>query len=148
MCMRLYLNGEYDAVLKWPFHFKITFCLFDQSGQKRHIIDSFNPDTKSNSFQLPTAQMNIASGIPKFFPLAVLQQEEDNYVKDDTMFIKCIVNFNDFSTMMLPYLLSLNPGLPNHVQERMIENELQRRQQQQQNQSVITTTIPVSSPCT
>ncbi|CAF1311858.1 unnamed protein product [Didymodactylos carnosus] len=147
MCMRLYLNGdgnakrthislffvllrgEYDAMLKWPFHFKVTFCLIDQSGQQRHIIDSFRPDIKSNSFQIPKSLMNIASGIPKFFPLPMLQQAGNNYVKDDTMFLRCIVDFNDMPKMILPFSLSLNPGLPDHIQKSMIKEEIERQQQ-------------------
>ncbi|CAF1039075.1 unnamed protein product [Didymodactylos carnosus] len=147
MCMRLYMNGdgnakrthislffvlmrgEYDAILKWPFHFKVTFCLMDQSGKQQHIIDSFRPDIKSNSFQIPKTSMNIASGIPKFFPLSALQQDGNNYVKDDTMFIRCIVDFNEMPKMILPYSLSLNLGLPDHIQKLMIKAEIQRRQQ-------------------
>jgi len=36
--------------------------------------------------------MNIASGIPEFFPLAMIQQEGNPYVRDDTMFIKVMVD--------------------------------------------------------
>ncbi|CAF1377501.1 unnamed protein product [Didymodactylos carnosus] len=147
MCMRLYLNGdglarsthislffvlmrgEYDAILKWPFHFKVTFCLFDQSGQQRHIIDSFRPDVKSDSFQMPKTSMNVASGIPKFCPLPMLMQDENNYIKSDTMFIKCIVDFGEIPKMILPYTLSLNIGLPDYVQKHMIKTEIERRNQ-------------------
>ncbi|CAF3990168.1 unnamed protein product [Didymodactylos carnosus] len=160
MCMRAYLNGdgntrrthlslffvvmrgEYDAILRWPFHFKVTFCMFDQSGQQHHIIDSFRPDVKSDSFQIPKTQMNIASGIPKFFPLSMLQQDGNNYVKDDTLFIKCIVNFTNLPKVLLPYLLTLNPGLPADVQNKMIKTETERRQENQQQPS-----IPRSTPC-
>ncbi|CAF1031532.1 unnamed protein product [Didymodactylos carnosus] len=156
MCIRAYLNGdgnargthlslffvlmrgEYDAILTWPFHFKVTFCMLDQSGEQRHIIDSFRPDVKSNSFQIPKTQMNIASGIPKFFPLSILQQDGNNYVKDDTLFIKCIVDFNLLPKMLLPYFLSLNPGLPSNVQNEMIKSETKRRQENQQQTSTHT----------
>ncbi|CAF1030240.1 unnamed protein product [Didymodactylos carnosus] len=156
MCIRAYLNGdgnarrthlslffilmrgEYDAILTWPFHFKVTFCMFDQSGQQRHIIDSFRPDIKSNSFQIPKTQMNIASGIPKFFPLSMLQQDGNNYVKDDTLFIKCTVDFNFLPKMLLPYFLSLNPGLPTNVKNKMIKTETERRQEYQQQASTHT----------
>ncbi|CAF1145246.1 unnamed protein product [Didymodactylos carnosus] len=147
MCMRLYLNGdgnarrthlslffvvmrgEYDAILKWPFSYKITFCLFDQSGQQRHIIDSFRPNIESNSFQQPQMDMNIASGISKFFPLTMLQQDEHSYVKNDTIFIKCIVNFNDIPRPVFPYAFNLNPALPDHVIQSMIKAEIERRQE-------------------
>ena len=67
------MKGEYDAILKWPFQYKVTFCLLDQTGNNRHIIDSFYPDVKSASFQRPVDDANIASGIPKFFPLNFLR---------------------------------------------------------------------------
>ena len=79
------MRGEYDAVLEFPFSFKVTFCLFDQTPQQRHMIDSFRPDTKSNSFQRPRSDMNIASGIPKFCPLTIVHQDNNPYVRDDTM---------------------------------------------------------------
>ncbi|CAF1470211.1 unnamed protein product [Didymodactylos carnosus] len=122
------MRGEYDSILKWPFHHKVTFCLFDQSGQNRHVIDSFKPDTKSNSFQRPRSELNIASGIPKFFPLPMIQQDGNNYVRDNTMFIKVIVDLADVPKMILPFTLSLNPGLPVHVQHHLIQQETQKQQ--------------------
>ncbi|CAF3031230.1 unnamed protein product [Rotaria sp. Silwood2] len=149
MRARLYLNGDgnarhthmslflvlmrssNDPILKFPFNHKIIFCLYDQTSTQRHIIDSFRPDIRSSSFQRPRSDMNIASGIPKFFPLAMIQQEENPYVRDDTMFIKIMVDFEDLQKMLLPYALSLNPGLPAHVQHRMFKQEAERRSQQQ-----------------
>jgi hypothetical protein len=145
MCMRLYFNGDgharrthlslffvlmrsdYDAVLQWPFSHKITFCLFDQTSNQRHIIDSFRPDIKSNSFQRPRSSMNIASGIPKFCPLPVIQQDNNPYVRDDCMFIRCIVDFASTPKTMLSYICSINPGLPTSVQREMIQSEMDRR---------------------
>ncbi|CAM4888294.1 unnamed protein product [Rotaria socialis] len=152
MRARLYLNGdgnaqrthmslffvlmgsEYDALLKFPFNYKVTFCLYDQTPQQRHIIDSFRPDIKSNSFQRPRSEMNIASGIPKFFPLAMIQQDGNPYVRDDTMFIKVMVDFGDMPKTLLPYALSLNPGLPMHIQQLLIKQESERKALQQQHQ--------------
>ncbi|CAF4918973.1 unnamed protein product [Rotaria sp. Silwood1] len=150
MRARLYLNGDgnarrtdmslffvlmrsdNDAILKFPFNSKVTFCLYDQTPAQRHIIDSFRPDIRSSSFQRPRSDMNIASGIPKFFPLEIIQQEGNSYVRDDTMFIKIMVDFEDIHKTLLPYALSLNPGLPTHVQQAMIKQEAERRSQQQQ----------------
>ncbi|CAF2645569.1 unnamed protein product [Rotaria sp. Silwood2] len=149
MRARLYLNGDANArhthmslffvlmrdlndpILKFPFNYKVTFCLYDQTPAQRHIIDSFRPDIKSGSFQRPQSDMNIVSGIPKFFPLEVIQQEGNPYVRGDTMFIKLMVDFNDIPTTLLPYAMSLNPGLPIHVQQMMIEQEVKRRSEQQ-----------------
>ncbi|CAF1338873.1 unnamed protein product [Rotaria magnacalcarata] len=149
MRARLYLNGDgnarrthmsmffvlmrslNDQILKFPFNYKVTFCLYDQTPAQRHIIDSFRPDIKSSSFQRPRTDMNIASGIPKFFPLEMIQQEGNPYVRDDTMFIKILVDFGDTPKTLLPYVLSLNPGLPTHVQQTLIKREVERREQQQ-----------------
>ncbi|CAF3903083.1 unnamed protein product, partial [Rotaria sordida] len=55
------MRGRNDPILKFPFNYKVTFCLYDQTSQERHIIDSFRPDIRSNSFQRPQSEMNIAS---------------------------------------------------------------------------------------
>jgi hypothetical protein len=152
MCARLYLFGDgnarrthislffvlmrslNDSLLQFPFSYKVSFCLFDQTGQQRHIIDSFRPDIKSSSFQKPRCDMNIASGIPKFVPLSLIQQSDNPYVREDTMFIKIMVDFGNLPKTMLPYVLSLNPGLPIHCQQQMIQQEIERRVQMQSQQ--------------
>ncbi len=149
MCARLFLNGNgnarrthmslflvlmrgpNDAILKFPFNYEFTFCLYDQTPQLRHIVDSRRPDIKSDNFQRPRSEMNNGSGIPKFFPLAMIQQEGNPYVRDDTMFIKVMVDFGDMPKTLLPYALSLNPGLPMHIQQKMIKEEAERRASQQ-----------------
>jgi hypothetical protein len=148
MRARLYLNGDgnarrthmslffvlmrsqYDSILTYPFHYKVTFCLYDQSPSQHHIIDSFRPDIRSNSFQRPRSEMNIASGIPKFAPLSILQVDDNRYVRDDTMFIKIMVDFGDVPKPLLPFLLSLNPGLPTNIQQMLVKQEAERRAQQ------------------
>ncbi|CAF3641287.1 unnamed protein product [Adineta steineri] len=120
-----------DAILKFPFNYKVSFCLYDQSGEEKHVIDSFRPDIKSNSFQRPRSDMNIASGIPKFIPLSMLEEENSRYVRDDTMFIKVMVDMSGMNKTLLPYMFSLNPGLPIHVQQLLIKQETKRRTQPQ-----------------
>ncbi|KAM9735132.1 TNF receptor-associated factor 2 isoform 1-T3 [Menidia menidia] len=108
MCLRLYLNGDgtgrgthlslffvvmrgkCDALLKWPFSQKVTLMLLDQNNRE-HIIDAFRPDVTSTSFQRPISEMNIASGCPLFCPLAKLAGKSP-YLRDDTIFIKAIVD--------------------------------------------------------
>jgi len=129
----LLMKGEYDGILKWPFHYKVTFCLLDQTGNNRHIIDSFYPDVKSNSFQRPKDAANIASGIPKFFPLPMLLQDDNAYVRENTLYIKIIIALNETPKTLLPFMLTLNPALPNYVQENLISQEAAKQQQQQLN---------------
>lgn len=107
MCVRAYLNGdgmgykthlslffvlmkgEFDPLLKWPFDYKVSLILVDQNHRK-HIVQTFKPTAESNSFQRPVTDMNVASGCPQFAKLTAL--EDANYVKDDVIFIKCIVD--------------------------------------------------------
>jgi len=119
------LKGEYDPILTWPFDFPVNFCLFDQSGQGCHIIDAFHPDKTSPSCQRPCSKENVASGILKFCPLAVIQQQENRYIQNGKMYIKIEVNFLGIPRPILPFTLSLNPGLPIHEQEvhRRMEKE-------------------------
>ena len=51
---------------------------------------TFKPTPESSSFQRPQSDMNVASGCPQFTKLSTL--DDDNYVKDDVMYIKCIVD--------------------------------------------------------
>ncbi|PKK24269.1 TNF receptor-associated factor 1 [Columba livia] len=111
VCLRVYLNGDgtgkgthvslffvvmkgdYDALLPWPFRHKVTFMLLDQNNRE-HIIDAFRPDLTSASFQRPVNDMNVASGCPLFLPLSKLQSPKYAYVKEDTLFLKCIIETN------------------------------------------------------
>ncbi|CAF3886203.1 unnamed protein product [Rotaria sp. Silwood2] len=124
------MRGEYDAILHFPFSFKVTFILLDQTFQQRHIIDSFRPDVKSSSFQRPRSDMNIASGIPKFVPLTIIQQDNNPYIVDDTMFIKAIIDFGDMPKQFLPYALNLNPGFPILTQRELVRREISKREQE------------------
>ncbi|CAF4846191.1 unnamed protein product [Rotaria sp. Silwood1] len=121
------MRGEYDAILYFPFSFKIIFALLDQTSQQRHIFDSFRPDIKSNSFQRPCSDMNIASGISKFVPLTIIQQDNNPYIVDDTMFIKAIIDFGDVPKPLLSYALNLNPGLPIQTQRESIKREVEKQ---------------------
>ncbi len=110
MCARIYLNGDgigkgthisiffvvmrgqYDALLRWPFRQKVTFMLLDQDNVE-HVINAFRPDPSSSSFQRPRRETNIASGCPMFCSLTELSNHA--YVRDDTMFLKIIVDTSD-----------------------------------------------------
>ena len=107
LCLRLYMNGdgsgkgnhlsffltvmkgEFDSLLQWPLKQTVSLILLDQDRQ-RNIIQSFRPEPSSASFQRPRMEMNVASGCPNFAPLSVL--DNSSYVKDDTMFLKCVID--------------------------------------------------------
>lgn len=110
MCARMYLNGdgqgrgthasiffvilkgEYDSLLQWPFKQKCSFVLVDQSANRSNISDAFRPNPNSDSFKRPVAEMNIASGLPLFCPLTTLVSNERAFIKENTMFVKIIVD--------------------------------------------------------
>ena len=110
-------RGNYDAIVSWPFAFPVVFCLFDQTGQGHHIIDSIHPHPTSVSFQRPQSDQNIPSGKLKFVPLAILQQQGGCYIQEDKMFIKIMVDFFQTPREILPYTLSIDPTLPIAQQE-------------------------------
>ncbi|KFV13596.1 TNF receptor-associated factor 2, partial [Pterocles gutturalis] len=103
VCLRVYLNGDgtgkgTHVSLFFVFNnsslphsvFQVTFMLLDQNNRE-HIIDAFRPDLTSASFQRPVNEMNVASGCPMFLPLSKLQSPKYAYVKEDTLFLKCII---------------------------------------------------------
>ena len=103
MCLRLYIlgdgigkgshmslffvlmKGEFDNILQWPFTHKVTFKLINRCGG-RDIVDIFQPDPLSSSFQKPKTDMNVASGCPRFVSLNELMQ--GGFILDDTVYIK------------------------------------------------------------
>ncbi|WP_422488911.1 hypothetical protein [Endozoicomonas sp. ALE010] len=82
------MKGDYDAIQRWPFRQKITFMILDQYGVDDKF-DAFSPDPNSSSFQRPIKPSNIPCGNPQLLALSRL---EHGYVKDDTMFIKIVVD--------------------------------------------------------
>ena len=83
------MKGEYDPLLKWPFDCTVTFLLIDQT-HREHIWYRFQPDRDSPSFHRPQSDSNIPYNVPRFTELSILT--DTRYVKDDVMFIKCIVD--------------------------------------------------------
>ena len=142
MCVRLYLNGndqsthvslflvlmqgDYDAMLNWPFDFQVIFCLYDLTDQKNHIIQSFQSDTKLKGFQRPQTEMNIGIGTSKFIPRSVLTQDNSSYVFNDTTYIKVMVVKDPIPAHILPYIMNICPALPVHLQEEKIQEEIQK----------------------
>jgi len=110
MCARLYLNGDgigrdthvslffvimrgqYDALLKWPFSRKVTLTIFDQESGRENVQDSFRPDPTSSSFRCPVTDVNVASGCPRFMTITQLENATSNYVKDNAIFVRIVVD--------------------------------------------------------
>ena len=84
-----FMKGKYDPLLKWPFDYKVTLILVDQT-HRRHIWHRFQPDHDNPSFQRPQSDSNVLYNFSQFAQLSVL--DDGHYVKEDVMYIKCIFN--------------------------------------------------------
>uniref|UniRef100_A0A8C3SN82 TRAF1-6 MATH domain-containing protein n=1 Tax=Chelydra serpentina TaxID=8475 RepID=A0A8C3SN82_CHESE len=82
-------KGPYDDLLPWPFLHKVTFYLLDPWRRRPPLRETFAPDPHSTSFQQPRGQRNVASGSPLFAPHGQLQ----NYLKDNTLYVKAVLPF-------------------------------------------------------
>ncbi len=63
------MYGEYDSLLKWPFSYPITLCLYDRSAKHDHVVHTITPDITSACFERPRTIANKSGGIPEFCPL-------------------------------------------------------------------------------
>ena len=84
------MKSEYDAMLPWPFHKKVTFTLIDQQQvekEKMDIFKAFTADPKRHrNFARPEADSNIGWGFPRFVSHTAMRTRR--YVVDDTIFIQ------------------------------------------------------------
>ena len=120
------MRGPFDAILRWPFEYRVAFCLWNQKTQKADYVESFRPNPETSSFQRPFLKMNSASGIPTFVSVEKIRSPENPYVVDDVMFIKVFVNFFDVPFEMLKFVFELDSSLPLPIQDRLILDELKR----------------------
>ena len=93
------LPGEYDNLLEWPFSYKVTFSILDQSdpslSKAQHITETFNPDPNWKNFQKPCSTRNsldestLGFGYPKFISHDEIKKR--NYVRDNSIFLKASI---------------------------------------------------------
>lgn len=93
------LPGEYDSLLEWPFSYKVTFSIMDQSdpslSKPQHITETFNPDPNWKNFQKPCSSRNsldestLGFGYPKFISHDEIKKR--NYIRDNCIFIKASI---------------------------------------------------------
>lgn len=83
------MKGKYDAILPWPFLYKVTLTIMDQNAdvmQRNNFVKSFIPEPSWKSMQRPDSEENERRGFGRFFSHAKLVT--GSYVVDDTLFIK------------------------------------------------------------
>jgi len=92
------LQGDYDALLTWPFPLTLIMSLVDQSTNPLAGVDhvyKLKPNLcKENRpfLKRPTTGANPSFGVMNFFDHSLL--DERSYVKDDTIFIRVEVNYD------------------------------------------------------
>jgi len=94
-------TGAFDALLKWPFDYRVTFTLLDQNddvSDRKHIKFSIkpNPCPENEPFLgRPKLEKNASFGGAKFVKHEEI--ESRNYIKDDTLFLKITVDCDGLS---------------------------------------------------
>lgn len=90
------MQGDFDALLPWPFKQNVSLSLLDQSGARNHCSLNFRPDPASKSFHRPAAEsVNVASGFSCFIPLTKLENPQNaSYLDDDALFVKVKVDMS------------------------------------------------------
>ncbi|KAL9954659.1 hypothetical protein ACROYT_G042224 [Oculina patagonica] len=86
------VQGEYDAILPWPFKLEVTFTLIDQQAdpdERRNVQFILPPaiatHLSQNTFKRPSDKPNTGFGCPKFVSHEILNTRR--YIVDDTIFI-------------------------------------------------------------
>ena len=90
------MKGRYDAILLWPFKYKVTLTIIDQNPdpiKRQNFVKSFVPEPGWRSMQRPTSEENERRGFGRFFSHEKLRT--GSYIVDDTLFIKFEVSPGD-----------------------------------------------------
>ncbi|CAF4955358.1 unnamed protein product, partial [Rotaria sp. Silwood1] len=111
MCLQLCLNGDtntqgthmslflvlmqdtHNTIFHWPFKFNVTFTLLNQLSSNNNQSISFWFNTTSSCFQHSTTDINIVDGTSTFLSLDLFEKNQNQYVQNDTMFIKVEIDF-------------------------------------------------------
>ena len=92
ICSFRSLLGAYDALLKWPFDYRVTFYLLDQNedaSQRKHIKFSIKPNPCADNEPFlgrPRLEKNASFGGAKFAKHEEVESRQ--YIKDDVIYLK------------------------------------------------------------
>jgi TNF receptor-associated factor 4 len=130
MCLRVYVNGdgdgthvscyiylmsgEYDDILEWPFHGKVTIQLLNQLKDKNHhkmvvhFVSSTPLECKSRVFGGKLAE---GWGKPRFISHSQLDVNPSlncQYLKDDTLYFRVSV---EVTSITKPWLVAYHVAM-------------------------------------
>lgn len=83
------MKGQYDAILPWPFQYKLQFTIFDQNPdlkQRQNFSISWNSTPSGNASLRPESERNKGQGFVRFLSHEKLR--EGRYVVNETLIIK------------------------------------------------------------
>ena len=83
------MKSNFDDMLQWPFHKKVTLSLIDQQQEekdKKNIVQSFIANPELENFARPEADRNIGLGFSTFVSHTDLRTRR--YVVDDAILIQ------------------------------------------------------------
>lgn len=83
------MEGQFDALLEWPFDKVITFTILGR--EERSFSSRIRCNPQSNSFRRPRQGPNMATGCPQFLLQQDLQGLKDVFLHEDTLYIKAAV---------------------------------------------------------
>ena len=92
------LKGAYDNLLEWPFSHRVTFYLLDQNpelDERKHVKFSIKPNPCADNEPFlgqPKMEKNASFGGAKFAKQDDLEDEDREFVRDDTIFIKLAID--------------------------------------------------------
>ncbi|XP_077986960.1 TNF receptor-associated factor 1-like [Glandiceps talaboti] len=93
------MRGDYDPLLKWPFVPKeVTFTLLNQvkkDGNIRKICVPGDAEFKhdgGDGIRRPPKDRRVVCGFPLFYPLSWLDDKIQEFVVEDSMFLKVRVD--------------------------------------------------------
>ena len=83
------VEGEYDAILPWPFLPQVTFTLIDQqedTSKRENVVMSLKADPRNKVYARPVSNKNLGRGFPTFMSHEQLQTRR--YIADNTIFLQ------------------------------------------------------------
>ena len=83
------MEGEYDAILPWPFLPQVTFTLIDQqedTSQRKNVVWSLKADPRIKVYARPVSKTNMGRGFPTFVSHEEVQTRR--YIVDNTIFLQ------------------------------------------------------------
>ena len=83
------MKPEYDQMLAWSMHKRITFDSINHGNEAHNITESFVSHPSSSSFQRPKNNMNVASGCPMF--ISIDKFLSGGLIGDNCAYIKATV---------------------------------------------------------